>query len=73
MDDSRPLPASAINRVQQDLALEWTYNSNSIEGNSLTLAETRVILQDGLTIGGKSLQEHFRLINHDKAISFWKN
>ncbi len=70
LDDSRPLPASAINRVQQDLALEWTYNSNSIEGNSLTLAETRVILQDGLTIGGKSLREHFEAINHDKAISF---
>ena len=70
LDNARPLPSSALNRVRHDLSLEWTYNSNSIEGNSLTLAETRVVLEDGITIGGKPLREHFEAINHDKAIGF---
>ncbi|MFN8338960.1 MAG: Fic family protein [Saprospiraceae bacterium] len=70
LDSCRPLPSSAIERVRQELSIEWTYNSNSIEGNSLTLAETRIVLQDGLTIGGKPLREHFEAINHDKAINF---
>lgn len=70
LDSCRPLPISAIDRVRQELSIEWTYNSNSIEGNSLTLAETRIVLQDGLTIGGKPLREHFEAINHERAITF---
>jgi len=70
LEKARPLPSSAIARVKQDLALEWTYNSNGIEGNSLTLAETRVVLEDGMTVGGKSLREHFETLNHEKAIGF---
>ncbi len=70
LDSARPLPSSAVERVRHDMSLEWTYNSNSIEGNSLTLAETRVVLEDGMTIGGKSIREHFEAINHDKAITY---
>jgi Fic family protein len=70
IEKARPLPTSAIQRIKHDMSLEWTYNSNSIEGNTLTLAETRVVLEDGLTIGGKSLSEHFETINHDKAITY---
>lgn len=68
LDALRPLPYSAMYRLQKDLNTEWTYNSNSIEGNSLTLRETRIILEDGLTIGGKPLREHFEAINHAQAI-----
>ena len=66
----RPLPQVAIARMRQDLLLEWTYHSNSIEGNTLTLQETRVVIEHGITIGGKTLREHFEAINHHKAIAF---
>ncbi|HSC54652.1 MAG TPA: Fic family protein [Phnomibacter sp.] len=64
----RPLPAAAIHRIQEALSIEWTYNSNSIEGNTLNLAETRAVLEDGITIKGKSLREHFEAVNHQEAI-----
>jgi Fic family protein len=66
----QPLPAVAVQRLQEQLALEWIYNSNAIEGNTLTLQETRLILETGLTIGGKSLREHFEVTNHRAAIDY---
>ena len=66
----RPLPGSVLQKIKEGLALEWTYNSNSIEGNSLSLNETRLILQEGITIKGKSLREHFEAHNHEKAIDY---
>ena len=66
----RPLPAAAIRRIQESLSIEWTYNSNSIEGNTLSLAETRAVLEDGITIKGKSLREHFEAVNHHEAIEW---
>jgi Fic family protein len=65
---ARPLPAVALNRLRENLSLEWTYNSNSIEGNTLSLRETQLVIQEGITIRGKSLREHFEAINHEKAI-----
>jgi Fic family protein len=65
----RPLPAAAVQRLNEYLAIEWTYHSNAIEGNSLTLRETQLILEQGITIGGKSLREHFEVINHREAIT----
>ena len=47
-----------------------TYTSNALEGNTLTETETKVILEDGLTIGGKSLKEHFEVVGHSKAYDF---
>jgi len=69
-DSSRPLPNSALQRIRTDLSLEWTYNSNSIEGNTLSLKETQMVLQEGITIKGKSLVEHFEAHNHEKAIDY---
>ena len=66
----RPLPASAIHKIKESLSIEWTYNSNSIEGNTLTLRETQIIIQEGLTVGGKTLREHFEAVNHEKAIHY---
>jgi len=66
---ARPLPAIALAKIKEALSTEWTYNSNGIEGNSLTLRETHVVLSEGFTIRGKSLREHFEVHNHDKAIA----
>lgn len=65
---SRPLPNAALLKIREALNIEWTYNSNSIEGNTLSLRETQMVLQEGITIKGKSLREHFEAKNHEKAI-----
>jgi Fic family protein len=70
LDALRPLPVAAVRRLNQQLTVEWIYNSNAIEGNTLTLRETQLILETGLTIGGKSLREHFEVINHKEAIEY---
>lgn len=70
LDAFRPFPNSILQRLHEDIALEWTYNSNAIEGNTLSLNETKVVLQHGLTVGGKTLREHFETINHKKAIDW---
>lgn len=70
LDALRPLPAAAIRRLEEQMTIEWIYNSNAIEGNTLTLKETRLILETGLTIGGRSLREHFEVINHRDAIEY---
>lgn len=70
LDELRPLPAAAIKRLREDILVEWTYNSNAIEGSTVTLQETRLILETGLTIGGKSLREHIEVINHRDAVQY---
>lgn len=70
LDSMRPLPKTAIARLREQLKVDWIYNSNGIEGNTLTLRETQLILQYGITIGGKSLREHFEVINHGQAIEY---
>ncbi|MGI6466864.1 MAG: Fic family protein [Sphaerochaetaceae bacterium] len=69
IDKKRPFPKNSIASLHDKIVLEWTYNSNAIEGNSLTLSETKVVLE-GITIGGKSLVEHLEIINHRDAILF---
>jgi Fic family protein len=66
LDKYRPLPQHTLKSLHDHWVLEWTYNSNAIEGNTLTLKETKVVLE-GITIGGKSMREHFEVINHLKA------
>ena len=70
LDALRPLQQAALRRLNEQLSVEWIYNSNAIEGNKLTLYETRLILETGLTIGGKSLREHFEVLNHREAIEY---
>lgn len=70
LDQSRPLSPSSAENLQKEMILRYTYHSNAIEGNTLTLMETKVILEDGLTIGGKSMREHLEAINHRDAIVF---
>lgn len=59
-------------KVAKAFELEYTYESNRIEGNTLTLQETALVVEKGLTISGKSLQEHMEAINHTHAIEFVK-
>jgi len=69
LDSLRPLPREIIENLHENLVLRWTYNSNAIEGNTFTLKETKVALE-GITIGGKTMREHFEAINHRDAIFF---
>lgn len=66
----RPFPKSALEKLKERIVVEWTYNSDAIEGSSLTLKETKLVLEDGLTIKGKPLKEHIEAINHKEAIEF---
>lgn len=69
LDQHRPLSSTIVKNLHEDLILRWTYHSNAIEGNTLTLLETKVVLE-GITIGGKTLREHFEAINHRDAILY---
>ncbi len=69
LDKHRPLPKEIVANLHENLIVEWTYNSNAIEGNTLTLQETKVALE-GITVGGKTLREHFEAISHKDAILF---
>ena len=69
LDKLRPFPQHTLKSLQEKIALEWTYHSNAIEGNTLTLKETKVVLE-GITIGGKSIKEHLEALNHKQAIEY---
>ena len=59
-------------RITQALELEYTFESNRIEGNTLTLRETDLVINEGLTISGKSMREHLEAINHVEAVAYIK-
>jgi len=60
-------------KIKQALELEYTFESNRIEGNTMTLRETDMVINEGLTISGKSMREHLEAINHQEAIGFIKD
>ena len=70
LDSFRPLNSSALQSLNQSLDIEYTYESNTIEGNSLTMVETDLVINKGLTIGGKPLVDHLEAINHQEAIYY---
>lgn len=67
LDAARPLTSA---QLQQALDIEYTYESNRIEGNTLTLRETDLVVNKGLTVAGKSMREHLEAINHYEAILY---
>ena len=70
LDRWRPLPAELVRNLDAWFRVELTYTSNAIEGNTLSRRETAVVLEKGLTVGGKTLREHLEATNHARAIDF---
>jgi excisionase family DNA binding protein len=70
LDSHRPLSDDVLNRLHRNMEIEYTYNSNAIEGNTLTLRETQLVIREGITINGKSLSDHLEAKNHPKAIEY---
>jgi Fic family protein len=70
LDHLRPLPKDAVQHLLEDIRLRHTYNSDAIEGNTLTLQETKLILEEGITIGGKPLKDHIEARNDAEAFDF---
>ena len=70
LDSYRPLPPDMVRQLADDLRLQLTYHSNAIEGNTLTLQETRIVLEAGVTIGGHPLREHLEATNHAAAFDY---
>ncbi len=68
LDTLRPLPSDVVGRVNQKLRLEWNYHSNAVEGNSLTLGETRSLILHGITAHGKPMRDHLDIQGHDNAV-----
>ncbi len=66
----RPLNEGEVKRLLEQFAIENTYNSNAIEGSSLTLGETALIIQQGITIAERPLREHLEAVNHKEAFDF---
>jgi Fic family protein len=70
LDSFRPLPPGLVRKLEEQFTVEWTYNSNAIEGNTLSLHETDLVINRGLTIGNKTLKEHFEATNHKEGIQY---
>jgi Fic family protein len=66
----RPLNETELARLREEFMIENTYNSNAIEGNTLTLRETALILQEGITIAGKHIRDHLEAIGHRDAFKY---
>ena len=69
LDGKRPLTEGEVQRLYDDFMVEYTYNSNAIEGNTLTLRETEMVLR-GLTIDRKPLKDHLEVVGHKDAFYF---
>lgn len=66
----RPLSQTQVQKLREQLQIEMAYNSNAIEGNSLTLRETFLVLQEGMTIKGKPMKDHLEAKDHKEALDF---
>lgn len=72
LDGFRPLPPELVTNLDEWFKVELTYTSNAIEGNTLSRAETALVVEKGITVDGKTLQEHLEAINHAHALDFIK-
>jgi Fic family protein len=70
LDSRRPLSPEALARLDHYFNVELTYTSNAIEGNTLTAVETMLVIEQGITIGGKPLKDHLEAIDHYDAIRY---
>ena len=70
LENARPLPPLLVRNLEEWFRIELTYTSNAIEGNTLTRSETALVVEKGLTVGGKSLKEHLEATNHAHALDW---
>lgn len=70
INEYRPLNEPMLGQLKSYYRIGLTYSSNALEGNSLTETETKVVLEDGLTIGGKPLRDHLEALGHSQAYDF---
>ncbi len=70
LNKRRPLTKGEVDRLRKEFLVEFTYNSNAIEGNTLTLSETEAVINDNVTIGGKPLKDHLEVIGHKEAYEY---
>ncbi|WP_198005268.1 hypothetical protein [Rickettsia helvetica] len=68
LDDLRPLSSELTKNLEEWFKVGLTYTSNAIEGNTLSCKETAIVIEKGLTIGGKASVEHLEAMNHAKAL-----
>jgi len=73
LNSLRPLTADSVKKLHEEMRLLHTYHSNAIEGNTLTLPETKLVLEEGITIGGKSLREHLEATNNARAFDMMES
>ncbi|MFC1841644.1 Fic family protein [Candidatus Dependentiae bacterium] len=66
----RPLGKHELQELKEYFCIGLTYSSNALEGNSLTETETKIVIEDGITIGGKTLRDHFEAVGHSNAYDF---
>ena len=71
-DMRKYLPKEALQSFDKSFEVEYTHNSTAIEGNTLTLIQTKAVLEDGISVGGKTLREIYEVVNHSKAFQFVK-
>ena len=70
IDSKKPIEGDLWKTVEEKLLIEWTYNSNAIEGSTLTQGETMFFLKNGLTVEGKPFKDFIDAKNHAEAIEF---
>lgn len=70
LDSFRPFPPDVVGELKKLYDVRFTYHSNAIEGNTLTQSETEMILEKGITVGGKTLREHLEVVGHKEAIDY---
>jgi len=70
IEKKKKLPVPVLEKLEKSFVIEYTHNSTAIEGNTLSLAETKLVLEDKISVGGKSLREIYEIINHEKAYIF---
>lgn len=64
------LPEKILESFDKSFEIEYTHNSTAIEGNTLSLIQTKAVLEDGISVGGKTLREIYEVVNHQKAFRF---
>ncbi len=68
----RQLPKEALESFEKSFEIEYTHNSTAIEGNTLSLVQTKAVLEDGISVGGKTLREIYEVVNHNRTFQFIK-